>query len=160
MIAVDSKPSALAAARELGAVDVVNSDGLTPDQVAARITAINGGRGVDAAIDAVAAGGSSIAALTSLAKGGRLVVAGLTSQEDKGRLDFPVDELVLKEWSIVGTLGNPHCDYPDLLGLVGSGKLVPSALIEEEVSLEDVQTVFDEMPTFQTNGFVLITKFD
>jgi propanol-preferring alcohol dehydrogenase len=115
---------------------------------------------VDLGIDAVAGANATSAALLSLVKGGRLVVAGLTSQEDRGRLDIPVDQLVLTELSIVGTLGNPHADYPELLGLVATGKLAPSLLIYEQVALGDVQRVFDRMPAFATNGFVLITQFD
>ena len=86
-------------------------------------------------------------------------MAGLTSQEDKGELKFPIDELVAKEFSVIGTLGNPHSEYPELLRLVENGTLRPSRHIDSEVSLEDVQAVFDRLTTFQTNGFPIITEF-
>lgn len=128
--------------------------------VGERVKAISGGKGVDVGIDAVGGSSATLAALESLAKGGRLIVAGLTSQEDQGQLTIPIDRLVLSELSMVGTLGNPHCEYPDLLSLVQSGKLSPSRHIDEEVALDDVQAVFDRMQRFQTNGFVIITKFN
>jgi D-arabinose 1-dehydrogenase-like Zn-dependent alcohol dehydrogenase len=160
VIAIDHKPAALEAAKKIGAIEVINSSGLTPEQVAGRVRAINGGKGVDVAIDAVAGQNATLTALKSLAKGGRLVVAGLTSQEEKGELTMPIDVLVLTELSMIGTLGNPHGDYPELLGLVGNGKLQPSKLLDREVALEDVQSVFNQMPKFDTNGFVVVTKFN
>ena len=64
-----------------------------------------------------------------------------------------------KEFSVIGTLGNPHSEYPELLRLVENGTLRPSRHIDSEVSLEDVQAVFDRLTTFQTNGFPIITEF-
>ena len=160
VIAIDTKQSALEAAKKLGALEVVNSTGLTPKQVGERVKALTGGNGVDVGIDGVGGSESTLPLLETIAKGGRLVLVGLTSQEDKGELTFPIDELVAKELSVVGSLGNPQADYPDLLRLVENGTLVPSRHIEAEVALEDVQSIFDRMPTFQTNGFNLITNFN
>ena len=160
VIAIDTKPSALEAAKKLGAIEVVNSEGLSPKQVGERVKALTGANGVDVGIDAVGGSKATLPTLEALAKGGRLVVVGLTSQEDKGELNFPIDQIVAKELSVIGSLGNPQAEYPDLLRLVENGKLAPSRHIESEVGLEDVQAVFDRMPTFQTNGFILITQFN
>ena len=88
-----------------------------------------------------------------------MTVAGLTTQQDKGQVTVPIDQLVFSEWSVTGSLGNPHSDYPELLHLIDAGVLSPSSLITEEVSLGDVQSVFDRIPTFDTDGFVVITDF-
>ncbi len=117
VIAVDSKPSALEAAKKLGAVAVLNSDGLGPEDIAKQVKDANDGLGVEVAIDAMGGHITTPAALGSLAKGGRLIVAGLTTQDDKGAVTIPIDQLVLSEWSVTGTLGNPHGDYGDLLSL-------------------------------------------
>ena len=53
VIAVDSRPSALDAARMLGAVAVVDSDGLSPEDIAQKVKEANGGLGVEVAIDAM-----------------------------------------------------------------------------------------------------------
>ncbi len=160
VIAVDSKPSALEAAKKLGAVAVLNSDGLGPEDIAKQVKDANDGLGVEVAIDAMGGHITTPAALGSLAKGGRLIVAGLTTQDDKGAVTIPIDQLVLSEWSVTGTLGNPHGDYGDLLSLVNSGRLEPSKLIGEEVNLRDVQSVFARLPKFETEGFTIITNFN
>ncbi len=160
VIAIDSKPSALASAKELGAIETINSDGLSPEEVGERVKKLTGSKGAEVAIDAVGGSNATLTALNSLAKGGRLCVAGLTTQDDKGQVSIPIDQLVLSEWSVVGTLGNPHSDFPELLQLVDSGKLEPSKLISEEVALKDVQSVFDRMPSFETEGFVVITDLN
>ena len=160
VIAVDSKPSALEAARTLGAIAVVNSAGLQPEDIAKQVKEANGGLGVEVAIDAMGGHITTPAAMNALGKGGRLVVAGLTTQDDQGQITIPIDQLVLSEWSLMGTLGNPHGDYGDLLQLVNSGRLQPGKLIGEEVALKDVQSVFDRLPKFGTEGFTVITNFD
>ncbi len=160
VIAVDSKPSALEAAKKLGAIAVVNSADLEPEDIAKRVKEANGGLGVEVAIDAMGGHVTTPAAMNALAKGGRLVVAGLTTQDDRGDIIIPVDQLVLSEWSVMGTLGNPHGDYGDLLQLVDSGRLQPSKLIGEEVALRDVRSVFDRLPKFETEGFTVITNFN
>jgi D-arabinose 1-dehydrogenase-like Zn-dependent alcohol dehydrogenase len=160
VIAIDRKASALEEAKKLGAIEAINSEGFTPQQVGERVRAISGAKGVDVSFDAVGGSDSTLAALESLAKGGRLTIAGLTSQEDRGAMTIPIDRLVLKEWSISGTLGNPHGDYPELLDLIETGKLSPSRHIDHEIALDQVQSVFDRMPSFGRNGFVIVTKFN
>jgi threonine dehydrogenase-like Zn-dependent dehydrogenase len=132
---------------------------LSPKQVGERVKALTGGNGVDVGIDAIGGSSATLSTLETLAKYGRLVVAGLTSQEDKGEVRIPIDLIVAKELSVIGTLGNPHSEYPDLLRLVNDGKLAPSRHIESEVGLGDIQGVFARMETFETNGFPIITKF-
>ena len=160
VIAIDTKPSALDAGRRLGALETINSDGVSPEDVGAQIKKLTGGKGADVAIDAMGGSNATLTALRSLAKGGRLCVAGLTTQDDKGQVSIPIDQLVLNEWSVTGSLGNPHSAYPELLHLVDSGRLAPSEIISEEVALGDVQAVFDRLPAFETEGFVMITDLN
>ncbi|RAI04486.1 hypothetical protein DLJ53_03130 [Acuticoccus sediminis] len=160
VVAIDTKDSALEAAKAVGASHAINSSGLTPEEVRESLDTLIGSRGADVAIDAMGGQNSTLTALHTLAKGGRLCVAGLTTQDDKGAITLPVDLMVFREWSLVGTLGNPHADYPELLRLVDSGKLQPGRLITEEVALADVQGVFDRLPTFETEGFVVVTDFN
>ena len=159
VVAVDSKPSALESAKRLGAIAVVNAAGLGPEDIAKKVKDANGGLGVEVAIDAMGGHITTPAAISALAKGGRLVVAGLTTQDDQGQISIPIDQLVLSEWSITGSLGNPHGDYGDLLQLVNSGRLQPSKLIGEEVALQDVMAVFERLSRFETEGFTVITSF-
>ena len=160
VIAVDIKPSALDAAKKLGALETINSEGISPEDIGAQIKKLTGGKGADIVIDGMGGTNTTLTAMQSLAKGGRFCEAGLTTQDDKGQVTIPIDQLVLNEWSIVGSLGNPHSEYPELLRLVDSGKLVPSKIISEEVALDDVQSVFDRLPAFGTEGFTVITKYN
>ncbi len=160
VIAIDTKDSALQAAKKLGAMAVLNSDGLTPKQVGAKVKALTGGTGVEVGIEAAGGSKTTLLTLETLAKGGRLVVAGLTSQEDEGIVELPIDEVVAKEFSIVGTLGNPQSDYPELLRLVENGTLAPGKHIESEATLDDVQATFDRFPKFKTDGYVIVTQFN
>lgn len=160
VIAVDTKDSALRAAAKLGAVHSINADGMDAEAVGDAVKQLTGGTGADVAVDALGGSDSTLSALNSLAKGGRLTVAGLTTQQDEGQVAIPIDQLVFNEWSVTGSLGNPHSDYPELLQLVDSGVLSPGALISAEVSLGDVQDIFDRMPGFDTDGFIVITDFN
>ena len=159
VIAVDKRDDRLAGAKKLGATEVVNSTGLTPEQVGAKVRAITGGRGTEVSVDAVGLADSTLAAMESLQRGGRMSTVGLTSQEDKGLMTMPIDKFVFNEWTMTGSLGNPHSDYPGLLRMIQDGLLHPSQHVSREVALEDVQSVLDKMPTFDNNGFVVITKF-
>lgn len=159
VIAVDLDPGKLARAKELGARETLQAHGDDPRQLGKEIRKLAGGAGADLAIDALGASATALPGLLSLRKGGRLAQVGLTSKEDDGKIAFPVDMLVNKEWSIVGSLGNPHSGYPELLGMVASGQLRPSALVSRQVGLEEVDAVLREMDRFETTGYVVITRF-
>ena len=160
VIGIDTRDEQLKAAAKLGAVATLNSKGLTPGQTGEKVRALNNGTGVNASIDAVGVSNAPLSALECLIKGGRMATVGLSSQEDKGMLTIPVDKLVFSEWSIAGSLGNPQPEYTKLLSMVDAGRLNPSQHVTEQVALEDIQSVMDRMPKFETNGYVVITKFD
>jgi propanol-preferring alcohol dehydrogenase len=158
-IAVDIDDIKLTKAREAGAVATVNARGLNPMQVGEAVKQASGGIGADVAVDALGGTRTTQGGLFSLRKGGRLAQVGLTSSDDQGMIALPMDMLVFQELTIVGSAGNPHSAYPRLLGLVASGKLDPKSLVSSEIGLEDVQGVLHEMDNYQTNGYVIITKF-
>ncbi|WP_250504192.1 alcohol dehydrogenase catalytic domain-containing protein [Caballeronia sp. AZ7_KS35] len=158
-IAVDIDDGKLALARQNGAVATVNARGLSPDEVGAAVQQATGGHGAEVAIDALGGSKASLGGLFSLRKGGRLVQIGLTGAEDKGTVGLPLDLLVLKELSIIGSQGNPQSAYPHLLGLVASGRLTPKSLVSREIALDEVQSVLDDMDQYKTSGYVIITKF-
>lgn len=160
VVGIDTRDEQLKAAMKLGAVATLNSSGLTPEQAGEKVRALNNGLGVTASIDAVGVSNATLTALESLRKGGRMATVGLSSQEDKGLLTIPIDKLVFSEWTIAGSLGNPQPEYAKLLSMIEAGRLNPSQHVTEQVSLEDVQSVLDRMPSFETNGYVVITKFD
>jgi D-arabinose 1-dehydrogenase-like Zn-dependent alcohol dehydrogenase len=87
------------------------------------------------------------------------VQVGVTSQEERGQVAIPVDMLLMMEWKVVGSLGNPHPKYAELLALVARQKLRPARLVTREIALDDVTDTLEGMTRFDTVGFEVITRF-
>ncbi len=68
--------------------------------------------------------------------------------------------LVMMEWEIVGSPGNPHPRYAELLALVAHKKLSPARLVTREIALDEVNDTLERMTRFDTVGFEVITRFD
>ena len=60
---------------------------------------------------------------------------------------------------IVGSHGNPHPKYADLLTLIAREKLRAARLVMREVALDDVTNMLERMTRFETAGFEAITRF-
>lgn len=84
----------------------------------------------------------------------------MTSQEEQGHVALPLDLLTNMELQIVGSLGNPHPQYAELLALVAQGKLNPARLVTREVSLDEVTDTLHRMTHYDTVGFEIITRFE
>ncbi len=84
---------------------------------------------------------------------------GLTSQEERGQVAIPIDVLVNMEWEFVGSLGNPHPNYTELLALVARRKINPARLVTRQIALSDVTDTLERMARFETVGFEVITRF-
>jgi D-arabinose 1-dehydrogenase-like Zn-dependent alcohol dehydrogenase len=154
-IAVDIDDDKLIKAAAEGAVATVNA---RTDDVPEAIREISGG-GVRVSIVALGRREMVLNSINSLAKGGRHVQVGLTSQEEQGMVALPIDLLIEHELEIVGSMGNPHMYYPNLLALVERGQLNPRSLITAEVGLDGVTGVLHAMTDFATVGFNVITRF-
>lgn len=60
---------------------------------------------------------------------------------------------------IVGSYGNPHPKYADLLTLIVREKLRAARLVMREVALDDVTNMLERMTRFETADFEAITRF-
>ena len=87
------------------------------------------------------------------------VQAGLTSQEERGQVAIPIDTFVTGELEVVGSKGNPHPNYAELLPLVARRKLNLARLVTRQVALSDVTDTLVRMTRFETVGFEVITRF-
>lgn len=87
-------------------------------------------------LEAAGGVGSLDEARSRLAPGGRLVVVGLSGQ---ATVPVAVDELVTKDQTMAGSVGSPGV-WPEVIAMVESGALQPSALVTHVVDL----TEFDE----------------
>lgn len=155
VVAVDIDDAKLAKARAEGAVAVVNG---RREKVPAAIKEITKG-GAHSSIEALGIQETIVNSVLSLRRGGRHVQIGLTTKEEQGMVALPVDVFTAVELEFVGSMGNPHPDYSGLLALIGQGRLNPKSLITREVALEQVNDVLQDMSSFNTTGFSLITGF-
>jgi propanol-preferring alcohol dehydrogenase len=110
-------------------------------------------------IEALGRGFTFHQSIQSLRKRGRHVQVGITSQEERGQVALPVDLLVLMEWELAGSLGNPQPKYAELLALVARQKLCPARLVTRQIALGDVTDTLERMTRFDTVGFEVITRF-
>ena len=159
VIAIDVNEAKLAKAREQGAVATINARGLSPEQVGQAVKDASAG-GTHLSVDALGRAFTFHQSFHSLRKRGRHVQVGITSQEEKGLVALPLDLLTLMELEVVGSLGNPHPKYADLLALVAKGKLDPARLVSRQVALSEVTDTLERMTRFDTVGFEVITRFD
>jgi D-arabinose 1-dehydrogenase-like Zn-dependent alcohol dehydrogenase len=158
VVAVDVFDHKLAKARGEGAVVTINARGLSPEQVGQAVKDATGG-GVHVSIEALGRAFTVHQSIQSLRKRGRHVQAGLTSQEERGQVAIPIDTLVTGEWEVVGSKGNPHPTYAEVLALVARGKLNPARLVTRQIGLADVTDTLERMTRFDTVGFEVVTRF-
>ena len=158
VVAVDVDDRKLTKAREEAAVATINARGLSPEQVGQAVIDATGG-GAHVSIDGLGRSFTAQQSVQSLRKRGRHVQVGLTSQEERGQVAIPIDALVNNEWEMMGTLGNPQPNYPELLALVAKHKLNPARLVTRQIVLNDVTDTLQRMTRFDTVGFEVITRF-
>lgn len=141
LVAVDVVPERLALARELGATHAV--DGRDGD-VAERLVAITGGRGLTGAFDTTGVPAVARAALDALALRGELVVCGAPPPGT----EIPVDvQGVLGGKVLRGvTMGDadPRTLLPRIVDLVRDGTLPLDRLVRH-YRLDELDRAFDDM---------------
>ena len=71
-------------------------------------------------------------------------------------MPLPVDMMVFKELSVVGSSGMQARCYPEMLRMVESGKISPSSLVTQKVSMEGINGVLEEMTKYNTLGYSVI----
>lgn len=155
VIAVDVGDQQLENARKQGAVVTINARN---ENVIEAVQEITKG-GAQASIEALGIRETILNSVQSLRKGGRHVQVGLTTENEGGSVDLPVDMLTAMELEVVGSIGNPHAGYDGLLQLIAQGKLNPKSLISREVSLNDATSVLENMTHYKSFGFNVITSF-
>jgi len=158
VVAVDVDDRKLAKARDEGAAATINALGLTPVQVGEAVKDATGG-GAHVSLDALGRGFTFHQSIHSLRKRGRHVQVGNHLAGGRGQVAIPVDLLTMMEWEIVGSLGNPHPKYAELLQLVAHQKLRPARLVTREIALNEVTDTLERMTRFDTIGFEVITRF-
>jgi D-arabinose 1-dehydrogenase-like Zn-dependent alcohol dehydrogenase len=155
VIAVDIDDTKLEVARSLGAAATVNAkDGKA---VGAIMQLTRGG--ADVSVDALGVAATCRSSIGGLRIRGRHVQIGLTSAAEKGEVPIPIDLVVLKEISIVGSYGMQPARYDAMLRMVESGKLTPAKLVSRTIPLEETGAVLESMEGFGTTGVTVIDRY-
>src|SRR4051812_3721256 len=130
-------------------LDLLDADvaALEPDAARLERLATLGVRGAGAGeifevvLEASGSPSGVAAALDRLGPSGRLVVIGLTGAE---AVAVDLDRVVVNDQVILGSLGSPGV-WPQALGLLGRGRVRPSALVTHRYPLEAVGDAFTTM---------------
>jgi Zn-dependent alcohol dehydrogenase len=138
VVAVDTNAGRLEAARRLGAEATVNPrDVDRPDK---RVRDLTGG-GVDTAFEAVGTPDTIRLAYGLLRRGGRLCVIGY-SQED---VTLSAARLMYYELEVMGSLGCGGGEYPEIIALVGAGRLQLDPIVSGCLPLDHINEGFDRL---------------
>ncbi|WP_265111924.1 zinc-dependent alcohol dehydrogenase family protein [Halosolutus halophilus] len=156
-IAVDVREDKLDRARELGAVETVNVTEV--ENPANEVKALAGG-GADVSIDALGIAETCQNSIDSLATRGTHVQVGLTTGEEAGHIDLPVDRMTMQEIDFHGSFGMPLVRYEELFDLIAQGTLEPGKIVGETLSLDELPETLASMDDYETIGIPVVTEFE
>ena len=155
VIAVDIDPETLAFARELGAEHTVNAR--ESADVVGEIKTLSGG-GVHVSLDALGSQATCFHSVANLRKRGKHIQVGLMTGDHR-HPKVPMDLVVAHELEILGSHGMQAIKYPEMLGMIQSGRLHPEKLIERTISLEEAGAELMRMDQFGHRGILVIDRF-
>jgi threonine dehydrogenase-like Zn-dependent dehydrogenase len=72
-------------------------------------------------------------------------------------VEVPMDRVLAKELEILGSHGMAAHDYPELLALVGSGRLRPELLVTRELTLDEAGEAL--IAVGSVPGIAVVTSF-
>ncbi len=150
VILIDMLENRLELGLKMGATDIINA---AEEDVLPRIMELTGGRGVNAAIEAVGHPAAVSAAAQSLGVGGVLSVVGLFP----GNIDFPIQTLLMKNATMkigLASLDNMR----RLMTLVEAGKLDATPLITHQMPLADFERAYDTFKKKEDNIVKVVLK--
>ena len=154
VIAVSRSEEKLALAKQLGASHTVTAGPSAPEE----IVELTGG-GVHVSVDALGAAETAIPAIMSLRPRGRHLRLGGSNKKEQGQISIPVDVILFRELSIVGSFGMQAARFPEMLQMVESGKLNPGGMVGDTVALEKAGDVLASMGGYDTVAMSVITDF-
>jgi len=136
VIAIGRRDEKLRVAKELGADYVVNA---AREDVVKSVLNITNGRGADIVYELVGSKETFSNSVKMLAKKGRIVVIGYTGELANVN---PLD-LVVKEATIIGSVGNTLQELVEAVNLVAEGKI--RIIVDEVAPLERINEVLEKL---------------
>ncbi len=156
VVAVDLADEKLEKARDLGATETVN--GAETGNVPGAIRSLTDG-GAEVSVDALGIAETCQNSVGCLRRRGQHVQIGLTTKDEHGSIELPTDAMVLKEIEFVGSYGMQPPRYDEILRMVETGLLDPSAVVSETVTLDDVPDSLAAMSDYETMGIPVVDSF-
>ncbi len=121
----------LAKARELDADLVLDA---RADNVIEELAQAGAGELPTVVLEATGRPDAAYTALHAVRPGGRVVFQGLFAGQPL--TGFDLDQVVINDLHVSGALGSPNI-WPDVIQLIESGKVNPSAIVSHELALDD-----------------------
>jgi alcohol dehydrogenase len=157
VVAVDLADEKLDMAEDMGAVETINAESV--DDVPGEVGAVTDG-GAQISVDALGIRTTCLNSINSVEPTGTHVQIGITTSEEEGRIDVPIDYMLHSEIDCITAKGfQPH-RYGELFGLMDAGKIHPERLVTKHVHLQDINDRLGAMTNFETRGVEVITEFD
>jgi alcohol dehydrogenase len=151
VIAVDISNEKLQFASSIGADTVINS--IYGNPVDAILDITEGGAHIS--IDALGHPEILIDSISSLRKRGKHIQIGIM-ESGQHQTQIPIDKIIGRELEIIGSHGMQTHRYPEMLEMIGKGKLEPQKLIGKSISLEDSLSELMDMNSFSSTGVTVI----
>ncbi|HAP75417.1 MAG TPA: hypothetical protein DCR14_04980 [Acidimicrobiaceae bacterium] len=73
--------------------------------------------------------------------------------------DFPIARVIRDELEVLGVHGLSASRIPQVLAMVADGRLDPTAVVHQRLSLGDIPTALPAMGRFAAPGVSLVTQF-
>jgi alcohol dehydrogenase len=155
VVAIDIADDKLDYARRLGATATLNSREI--DDIPSAVKDLTQG-GAHVSIDALGHPQTCFNSIANLRRRGRHVQVGLMLA-DHARPMIPMAQVIAHELEIYGSHGMQAWRYDDMMTMILSGRLNPSALIGARLSLTEAVPVLVEMDKFADKGIQVIERF-
>ena len=154
VIAVDISDEVLGLARSVGADAVVNSGKSDAVQTVLDLT----GGGAHISVDALGHPDILFNSVSSLRKRGKHIQVGIM-EAGAHRAVVPVDKIIARELKVIGSHGMQAHRYPEMLEMISNGKLDPSKLVSQRVSLSEAAIKLPALNSSSVAGLAVIDRF-
>lgn len=155
VVAVDISAVALELAGDLGAEHLIDARELGDAGVPTAIADLTGG-GAHVSLDTLGHPVTCVGSLSCLRPRGRHVQVGLLPPA-QGRPLIPMERVIALELHVLGSHGMPAHAYPELLGLIATGRLRPQLLVTSQLTLDQAGAALSHVG--QCPGMAVITAF-
>jgi len=155
VIAVDLTKQKVEYAEKLGAVAGVSLE--DDDDPLEAIRSLTGG-GAHVSIDAIGHPTACFNSVSCLRTRGRHIQVGLLVGDDSAAR-IPMERVIAGELRILGSHGLQAHYYPEMLGLITSGRLEPGRLVQNTVGLDEGVNTLEGMHDFTGDGISVIDRF-